>query len=472
MAHCSDMQHPFPLDRLAVLVGFVLGLGACASSPDTSGGSGPDKATSPPPASEREQTQTSRESTSESTETPSSTSSDKSTEKASSGATSESTSDVSPSRAADQQLERLVERIRKGDSSEARDQLEQLAEHPEKGYLAAYNLGVLAEQKGKIRTAAKQYNRAIEKKTDFSPALGNLVRLYLREGRIDDADRVAQTYIDQASDNLDHKAVRLEVLLVRERYQDVIRRAKDILRRDQKNVQAMLAMATANYELDRLELARAVLERASELAPERADLYFQFGLIAMENDKRGRAIANFKRAIKARPRFAEAHNNLGLLYHEAGDYEAALERFKAALAVYPSFKKARLNLGNAYKRLGQPKEAQKQFEKLLEMDSDYADAHYNLGLLYMDTKVAGMDKIPRLEKAIETFNEYKSVARRSRDDESVDKYISSARDKIKAEKQRRKMMRQTQRGGGGGSGNSDGNQDSQDSKQDGDTSGD
>jgi tetratricopeptide (TPR) repeat protein len=432
--------------RWGGIAALVVLAGACASTPETSGESGADEATSEArTASAPDETSSASEGTEvDSPETETSTG-------------EEVDQKQEPTLSTRERLEGAIEQVRRADASGARQTLEQLVEHPEQGYLAAYNLGALAEQGGDLREAARRYNQALEKEPEFTPALSNLVRLYIREGRIDDADRVAKKFIEQSPDNLDHKAVRLEVLLAREQYSDVVRRARSVLQRDQKNVEAMLAMATANYELDRFELARAILQRASDLDGDRADLYFLFGLIAMENDNRSRAIANFQKAIDLRPRFAEAHNNLGLLYHEAGDYKSAGQKFQAALDGYPNFKEARLNLGNAYKRLGQPEKALEQYDKLVEMDGDYADAYYNLGLLYLDTKVSGMDKIPRLKKAIEMLNEYKRASRGQIDsNDPADKYISSARDKIKAEKQRRKMMRQAQQGGGGASSSSSG----------------
>lgn len=331
-----------------------------------------------------------------------------------------------------------------------------LVDDDEQGHLASYNLGVLYEKQGKNDRAAEYYEQALEKNASFTSALVNLVRLYLRNGRVDAAENVANNYIEKASDVLDHRAARLEILLYREQYEDVISEAKDVLREDERNVEAMVAMARANFWLERYELAKAVLERASDLAPERPDIYFLFGLVAMENDERERAITNLEEAIELRPQYAEAHNNLGLLYYEAGDFEGAAEQFQAALDDHPEFEEARLNLGNAYKNMGKLEKAEVQFQKVVENDGDYADAYFNLGVLYLDGQVPGMKKIPRLEKAIETLKRYKQVAGADRsDDDPADKYIKSAREKIEAEKQRQQMMRQSQKqsGGGDGSGN-------------------
>lgn len=364
---------------------------------------------------------------------------------------------------AGKRVEEGVKAANEGNYERAKKILESIPEDDGRAHLGAYNLGVVAEMAGKNGEAAESYVRALEINPDFTPALMNLVRLYIRQGKVDEAGQLARKYTKKRSENLKHRAAELEVKIARGHYEEVIKQARSILRRDERNVEAMLAMAKANFWLERFELTKAVLERASELAPERADIFFLFGLVARENEQRGRAISNFRKAIEYNARFAEAYNNLGLLYHDAGDYAGAAAQFQEAIAHRPDYPAAMINLGNAYKGMGELEKAEKQFQKVLERDSDNPRAYFNLGVLYLDAKVPGMDKIPRLEKSIEMLNEYKRVSRGQLDqDDPTDNYISSAREKIKAEKQRQKMMRQSQKGGGssdsnGGDGNGDGN---------------
>jgi len=350
-------------------------------------------------------------------------------------------------------IEKGVKAAANGNYGRARNVLGGMTGDDRFGHLAEYNLAVIDEIEGEDGDAARRYGQALEANPDFTPALINLVRLYLRQDRLNDAERIARKYADQQSDNLDHRTALLEVKIARGRYEEVVREAKSILRRDERNVEAMVAMARANYWMERYELTKAILNRASELAPERSDIYFLFGLVATANEESGRAISNFEKAIEHNGRFAEAYNNLGLLYDDAGDHEGAARQFEAAINHYPGFEAAILNLGNAYKGLGELKQAEEQFKKVLEMDSDHAAAYFNLGALYLDAEVPGMKKIPRLQKSIEMLNEYKRVSRGQLPDEDpADKYIQAAREKIKAEKERQKMMRESQKGGSGDGG--------------------
>jgi len=333
-----------------------------------------------------------------------------------------------------------------GNLDQAASALEDLIESPRGGFLAAYNLGVVRERQGRYETAAKRYFYSLQRNPNFSPALSNLVRLYLRSGRIDDADRLAQRFVNQKPDNVEHRAVALLVPLAKGRYEDVVLQAREVLKKNEKSVDAMYAMAQANFELERFELARAIIERAVDLAPERADLFNFYGMIQLKLDNNPGAIANFQKAIELRSQFPEARNNLGVLYHEARDFDAAARQFLEAVKSYPDYKEAFLNLGNSYKGLKRYKDAELAFKRALKVDESYPEAHFNLGVLYLDSEVPGIDPIARLQKSVDEFNEYKRHQKDLPKDDPADKYIAEAKKAIEVERQKQEMMRQSQMG--------------------------
>ncbi len=356
-------------------------------------------------------------------------------------------------------LASAIDDMRSGDRAGAISSLQDLVDDPAGGFLAAFNLGVVYESEGHYKKAAQRYAQSLGKRPGFSPALRNLVRLYLRLGQPRDADKIARKYINARPDNMTHRAVGLEVELNQGKYEEVIRKAKQILHRDEKNVEAMMIMAEANIQLGRYELAEAILDRARELRPNRAEIYFKYAKIRIRQDKTSDAITLLRKSIKLRPNYPEAHNNLGVLYHRAGDDPSAIKEFGAAIADYPDYKEAYLNLGNSLKGIGKFTKAEKAFKKALEIDAKYGDALFNLGVLYLDSDLEGIDKIAQLHTAVDYFTKYKSaMGSRMTKDDPADKYIAEARKNIKVEKQRQQMLRQAQMqtGGGDGSGQNGG----------------
>lgn len=347
-------------------------------------------------------------------------------------------------RSTESSIEAAVDQARSGDTRRALKKLERMVDG-DGGYLAAYNMGVVQESEGATRKAASRYQQALKKNPDFSPALLNLVRLYLRMGQTSDADSLARKYMDRRPENMSHRAAHLEVDLHKGQYEEAIRASKKILRRDEKNVDAMLAMAEANMALERFELAQAILDRAMELEPDRAEIYFKYGAIRDQQDNPSGAIESYQKATDLRPDYPEAHNNLGVLYHEARDYASAVSAFNSTIKWAPGFEGAYLNKGNSLKGQGKFKKAAAAFEKALEIDPDFADAYFNLGILYMDSDFEGLDKIPELRKAIDYFEKYKAAkSGRTSEDDPISKYLQEAKKAIEVEKQRQEMMRQQQ----------------------------
>jgi tetratricopeptide (TPR) repeat protein len=342
-------------------------------------------------------------------------------------------------------IQAAVERAQRGDIDGANQSLMALVNESEGGFLAAYNLGVIADRRGQYDIAVRRYAQALQKYPDFTPALTNLVRIYLRQDRPQDADALVRRYVDLRPENLDHRAVRLEVMLFQGRYEDVVCGARDLLRQDERHVGAMIAMAHANIHLERYELARAILASALALSPNRPELYYLSGLVERKMGNDPSAMANFRKAVDLQPNYPEARNNLAVIYHERRDYDGAIEQLQAAVADYPEFKEAYLNLGNAYKGAARFREAEQAFMKALAIDVDYADAHFNLGILYLESPVPGIEEIPRYQRAIEAFNRYRHAARgRLASDDPVERYIAEANKAIEQTRQREEMMRRAQ----------------------------
>lgn len=338
-----------------------------------------------------------------------------------------------------------IENANSGRIDAAISTLTDLVDEPQGGFLAAFNLGVLYERRAEYDVAARRYLQSLQKYPDFSPALVNLTRIYIRQDRTSDADEFARRFIEMRPDNLEHRAARLEIFLAQKRYEDVIRAARDILRKDERHIDAMLAMAQANYQLERYELGLAILRSAVNLAPQRAEIYYLYGNIELAMNQAPAAMANYRRAVELQPDYPEARNNLGLLYHEARDYNAAIEQYLAALDGFPDYKEAYLNLGNAYKGSARFKEAEGAFLRAISLDNSYADAYFNLGILYLESDIPGTETVPRLHKSIEAFNLYRQAARGTMAAEDpTSRFIEEANKSIVQAKQREEMAKRAQ----------------------------
>ncbi len=354
--------------------------------------------------------------------------------------------EVKVSAAAESALDRAADQIDSGDLAGARQTLEGLLSDPKAAFLAQYNLGVLADREGRVEDARGAFLESLRLNGDFAPALVSLCRLYIRQGKPGLAVQAADRAIRNKPNNLDLVDARLQVLLHMRRYEEVIRDAKGVLKRDERNVKAMVNMATAYHMLGKHELAEDVLlqvEKVATVPVVLADVRYRLGFVylAMKRDKA--ALSAFEKAVEVRPDFAEAYNNLGVLYHKARAFGAAVEQFQRALKVHPRYKEAQLNLGNAYKGMKNYEDAEKAFVAAMRIDASYGLAYFNLGILYLDASFDGRDKKEQYQLAIDNFNRYKSEMKSElpRDD-PADRYIEEAKKKIELEIKREEMRRE------------------------------
>lgn len=359
--------------------------------------------------------------------------------------------EIKVSDSANSALESAASSMANGDLAGARSTLEALANDPEAGFLAAYNLGVLADREGKAGEAIGHFEESLRLNPDFTPSLVSLCRLHIRGGKPGLAVQTAERYVRQRPDNLDHMDAKLQVLLYNERYEVVIREAKQVLRKDERNVRAMMNMAQAYHRLGKHELAESILTQVADITTDDVLLgevrnMLGFVYLALKDDFRARS--SFEKAVTHRPDHAEAHNNLGVIYHRARDYSGAASSFSRAVSLQPKFKQAYLNLGNAHKGAKDYAEAEKAFLEAIKIDSAYASAYFNLGILYLDGEFDGRDKKEQFQLAIDNFNRYKAELKSEvpRDD-PADRYVEEAKKKIEIEIKREEQNREALQGG-------------------------
>lgn len=92
-------------------------------------------------------------------------------------------------------------------------------------------------------------------------------------------------------------------------------------------------------------------ERASAADAGDAKLRFLTGVILMDLQRDGAALAVFERLTEDFPELAEPYNNIALLKARAGQLDEARAALETALRNDPTLRAARSNLGDVYLRL-------------------------------------------------------------------------------------------------------------------------
>ena len=165
-------------------------------------------------------------------------------------------------------------------------------------------------------------------------------------------------------------------------------------------------LAESYYRAGRISEALAILEKAIEENPQRADVRNYYGQMSFVAGRLPQAEAALRRAVELDPYLADAHNNLGAVLDRTGRKDEAEAEFRKALEdpTYTTPEKARLNLGLLYASQGRDEEAIRELRRAVEVNPKFYRGHYELASL--------LDKTGRAEEAARIYEvaapEYKN----------------------------------------------------------------
>ena len=296
---------------------------------------------------------------------------------------------------------------------------------------AAYDLGVCYERLGEDAKAVDAYGKAIAIKPDLVQAGDNLTHAYLRTGKAAQAETVLRDLIVRypAAEGLHGDLA--AVLEAEGRYDDAATEAKRVLKGDERNVSAMLELASIYYHQKRFELSRMITENARQIDGTDALVFNTLAFLDLADKNQARALENFKKAAELREDLPEVQNNLGALLVASQDYPDAIQHLQLAVHYAPSFAAAHVNLGNAYRGSKQYQLALQEYQKALQLDPSLKDGYFDLGVLFLDGAVPGVAPLDRLNQSIAFFQKFRQAGG---EDPKLDQYLQDAQKAIGQEK--------------------------------------
>ncbi|MGC6416621.1 MAG: tetratricopeptide repeat protein [Bradymonadia bacterium] len=318
---------------------------------------------------------------------------------------------------------------------------------------ARFNLAVLAEWQGDYERAKRDYEAALIQKPELGDAIVAVSRIMIREGDEAGALRYASGRWGSDKDSIPLINALNQVRLATGRdLAKVEQSSKGVLRKDERNVPAMLNLAVVYASAQKHELAVAILENAKAIDASDPEIYWRLGKSHAALGKMIAARTALESASKLpQGASAEVYNDLGLIYHRAGDFAGAELQFRRALARWPDMVPARINLGNSLKGQQRYAEALTVFNEARSIPSARTLVAYNLGILLFDGQFPKLKAIDRFKQSVELLNEYKASAKDQKMLKTVESYLKEIAKRIKVEEQREAQMRRSQKAPEGGS---------------------
>lgn len=183
--------------------------------------------------------------------------------------------------------------------------------------------------------ARKSLEQALAVKADFLPALINLARLDLSEGKLEDA---------------------------RKRFEAVLNKDKD-------NAQVMMALADLASLQKRQQEYVGWLEKASKADPRAIAPRAQLAQHYLRKKEAGTAVRIAREGVKAAPNDPSAIDLLGLMQLSAGDIDGAVATYLALSQKFPGVGHIQLRLGQAQFAAKRYLDARSSLTKALQLDA-------------------------------------------------------------------------------------------------------
>ena len=125
---------------------------------------------------------------------------------------------------------------------------------------------------------------------------------------------------------------------------------------------------------------------------DKALVYYNRGLDAIEEDDNKAAIRYFELSLQERERDADAHFNLGVAYYKDGQYEKALEQYKITQEYYAEDADLHYNMAQTYSALELYQSALREYDVAVGLRDGFYEALTDYGRLLLD-----MDEFQRAE---------------------------------------------------------------------------
>lgn len=144
---------------------------------------------------------------------------------------------------------------------------------------------------------------------------------------------------------------------------------------------------------ERFEEAANYYQQATQLSPNAAHLYDEWGLVYYLQGKQAEALEKYQRSLELDDRYPVTYLYLGDAYLSQEKLAEAEDMYKRALQVDPSLINARSALGFIYHRQGKTQESLQENLKVVEQAPKDFPSHRNLAILYQE--------LGRMDKALE-----------------------------------------------------------------------
>ena len=250
------------------------------------------------------------------------------------------------------------------------------------------NLATLIAQNGsRLEEADLLYRQAISMRSDYTQAYINRGDILLRLNRTEEAKEVYQKALGYENDNPDLLYNMGVVLLGQGKHSEAMSYLNKALEYDPDHYPALLNSAILIQESGNSHLNHIAHERLMRIVKKGKSnerVFFNLGMLAMDNKDLTAAEQWFRKAVHVKPDFRSALFNLALLLSETNPL-ATEPVLRQLLSFYPHHVKGLILLGDLYvNHHGDLIAAEKCYQLILEIEPNNIQAQHNLCVVMVE----------------------------------------------------------------------------------------
>ncbi len=262
---------------------------------------------------------------------------------------------------------------------------EELTEDDLKIQAAGHFLKALAARDGgDYDFALQQISKAVALDPDSQRLRLNLVHLYIRVGRLDEALTEAAILKEMDPDNDTYRRLMASLLVSLRRYDEAIDEYIALSEKVPNDDELLVQLASLYNRSGDHSAAVAVLERAVSLSPDSVIAIFYLGRSYALSAEYEQALKYYKKASKLDPSDAQIHLELASVYEMLESTDKAIESYRRALEFNPNLVVARRRLGTLYVTKRQLDQALREYETLIELEEDPVETQIKMGLINLE----------------------------------------------------------------------------------------
>jgi len=248
-----------------------------------------------------------------------------------------------------------------------------------------YSRGLLLSQNLLFNEAIEEYKKALEYDPDSLTICESLVNEYIKVGNTEEAIRVYKK-IAEIKNDINVRINIVKLYIDEGKMEEAIKECKDILLLDSNNIDAYFYLGNIYYKQGKYDDAIDYYKKVITLDPNSETGYFNLGLAFSRKGDYANAEASYLKSIEISPDYSAPIYALALLYQIQNKLDLALDQYKKLINITPYDSRVYLNLGLIFTQEKKYEEAIECFEKAIELDPFDTESLYRLSLIYYQEK--------------------------------------------------------------------------------------